>query len=330
MKRGAVVVAVASVAALGFTAVTADAGGLFGDGGLFRGTIGEIFDPVEEQVLTPMAQGAAVAGGAALGAAGAAYVGAPPQMGGMIGACAGQVVNEAFAGQARGACAEQMARDAGNQAIMGAQQQAAWNLGYNQPAGGGNAYSPQPYPGYGSAPYGIPGVSPAVPPQYQAGLTGPSGGAAPETYPYPGHGAPPYGGPGVSPTVPPEYQAGRSEPGGYTRPTPPIVCPLNGSVRLVEVGSGLFRISIPVDDGCGPGWRNQVPLSIDRPSPDMIALSGQPIYGELPPPIPAPIPNQGVICKTSEGAAFAQQGAIGSACLADFPWVRGVPGRIVG
>ena len=287
MKRGVVVVAVASVAALGFTAVTADAGGLFGDRGVFRGTIGEIFDPVEEEVLTPMAQGAAVIGGAALGAAGAAYVGAPPQMGGMIGACAGQVVNEAFAGQARGACAKQMARDAANQAIMGAQQQAGWNLGYNQPAGGGNAYLPQPYPGYGSAPYGIPGVSPAVPPQYQAGLTGPGGytpsvggGAAPGAYPYPGHGAPPYGVPGVLPVVPPKYEA--------------------------------------------------VPPSVDRPSPDMIALSGQPIYGQLPPPIPAPIPNQGVICKTSEGAAFAQQGAIGSACLADFPWVQRVPGRIVG
>ena len=78
----------------------AEAGGLFGKGGLIRGSVGNFLDKhVEKPILTPAARGAAVAGGAALGAAGALAVGAPPNAGAAVGAAVGHAVNEAAAGK---------------------------------------------------------------------------------------------------------------------------------------------------------------------------------------------------------------------------------------
>ncbi|MCA3446545.1 MAG: hypothetical protein INF93_07490 [Rhodobacter sp.] len=69
------------------------AGGLFGDGGLIRGSVGEIFDPIERNVLTPLAQGSVNAGAAAaggwLGGSAGAAIG-----GGIV----GPAINDAFAG----------------------------------------------------------------------------------------------------------------------------------------------------------------------------------------------------------------------------------------
>ncbi len=74
-------------------APAAYAGGLFGKGGLIRGWVGEVLDPVEKKVLTPAARGAAVAAGAAVGAA----VGGKP--GAIAGAALGEGINRAAAGQ---------------------------------------------------------------------------------------------------------------------------------------------------------------------------------------------------------------------------------------
>lgn len=91
-KSYKILIAVAAVAAtINFT--TANAGGLFGEGGLIRGDIGKLLDPIENKVLTPVAQSATVAGAAAAGA----YVGG--ELGGVIGAQAGHCINQVFAGR---------------------------------------------------------------------------------------------------------------------------------------------------------------------------------------------------------------------------------------
>lgn len=81
------------------TAPAAQAGGLFGSGGLIRGSIGNFLDKhVEKPILTPVARGTAVAVGTAVGTVAGAAVGAP-QAGAVLGAGAGQFVNEAAAGR---------------------------------------------------------------------------------------------------------------------------------------------------------------------------------------------------------------------------------------
>lgn len=85
-------IAVAAVAA-SMSISTANAGGLFGEGGLIRGDVGKLLDPIENKVLTPVAQSATVAGAAAAGA----YVGG--ELGGVIGAQAGHCINQVFAGR---------------------------------------------------------------------------------------------------------------------------------------------------------------------------------------------------------------------------------------
>lgn len=96
---------VSVVAAVSFMVAAtspAHAGGLFGNGGLIRGSVGEFLDrTVENPITTPLAQGTAVAAGTAVGE----YYGGP--VGGMVGACVGQGVNERFAGR-RFSCAQQM------------------------------------------------------------------------------------------------------------------------------------------------------------------------------------------------------------------------------
>ena len=79
----------------------ANAGGLFGDGGLIRGDVGRIMAPVQQHVLTPVVQGAVVGVGAAAGAVGGGYVGGPTgaAVGSAAGAATGNWVNGCFAGR---------------------------------------------------------------------------------------------------------------------------------------------------------------------------------------------------------------------------------------
>ncbi len=83
----------AAAIAVAVGGASANAGGLFGEGGLIRGDIGKFMDPIEHQVLTPMAQDATVIGSTAVGA----YFGG--EIGGAIGAQAGNCINQAFAGK---------------------------------------------------------------------------------------------------------------------------------------------------------------------------------------------------------------------------------------
>jgi hypothetical protein len=105
-KFNRVISSIAFVGAIASASVPAYAGGLFGDGGVFRGTVGNWLDQhVEQPITTPLAQGAAVVGGAAVGD----YYGGPA--GGAAGACAGQMVNQEFAGQGPGNCMGQVAQN---------------------------------------------------------------------------------------------------------------------------------------------------------------------------------------------------------------------------
>jgi hypothetical protein len=69
----------------------ANAGGLFGKGGLIRGSVGQIMAPVQHAV-TPVLQGAVVT---ATTTVGTVYGGAA---GGVAGSVAGQVINNCAAG----------------------------------------------------------------------------------------------------------------------------------------------------------------------------------------------------------------------------------------
>lgn len=121
------IVVFSAVGALALMSVPAAAGGLFGDGGIFRGTVGNWLDRnVENPITTPLARGAAVVGGAAVGAAGAAYLGAPPQIGSAVGACAGQNINSVFAGRGGTDCGTtQMAQQVAAQYVQQYAQQYA-------------------------------------------------------------------------------------------------------------------------------------------------------------------------------------------------------------
>ena len=83
-----------------FSATTlAHAGGLFGDGGLIRGSVGRALDKhVEKPVLTPLAQSTVVASGTVAATAVGATVGAP-SVGAIVGAGVGDAVNKEAAGE---------------------------------------------------------------------------------------------------------------------------------------------------------------------------------------------------------------------------------------
>lgn len=103
-------IALAAACSLSLVSAPAFAGGLFGKGGLIRGSVGGWMDKnVEHPILTPVAQGATVAGATALGT----YYGGAA--GGMAGACAGQNINSMFAGQGGTNCVGPMAQQAANQ-----------------------------------------------------------------------------------------------------------------------------------------------------------------------------------------------------------------------
>lgn len=98
MKTAKSLILIAALSAPMATATTAYAGGLFGNGGLIRGSVGEFFDKnLEKPILTPTARAGAVAAGTALGTYGGSFVGAP-QIGGAIGAQIGQGINDAARG----------------------------------------------------------------------------------------------------------------------------------------------------------------------------------------------------------------------------------------
>lgn len=81
------------------TVHSASAGGLFGDGGLIRGSVGKFLDKnLEKPITTPLARGATVAAGTAAGTYVGGLVGAP-QIGGAIGGQLGHVTNNVAAGR---------------------------------------------------------------------------------------------------------------------------------------------------------------------------------------------------------------------------------------
>lgn len=83
----------ASVTTILLSASASFAGGLFGEGGLIRGDIGELMDPIENTILTPLAQESVNAGAAAIGG----YFGG--EVGATIGATVvGPTINDAFGG----------------------------------------------------------------------------------------------------------------------------------------------------------------------------------------------------------------------------------------
>jgi hypothetical protein len=84
---------------LGGVAV-ANAGGLFGEGGVIRGSIGNALKPVQERVLTPVVRGAVVGAGTTVGTVAGGYYGGPTGavVGGTAGNALGHGVNNCFAG----------------------------------------------------------------------------------------------------------------------------------------------------------------------------------------------------------------------------------------
>lgn len=76
------------------SAPAAQAGGLFGKGGLIRGSVGAFLDKhVERPILTPVARSTTIAAGAAIGGALGGHAGA------VAGAAAGEGINRLAAGQ---------------------------------------------------------------------------------------------------------------------------------------------------------------------------------------------------------------------------------------
>ncbi len=88
----------AIVPAFLLTSASAQAGGLFGEGGIFRGDLGRALDPIEKNFTTPVARGAAVAGGAIVGGVVGGAFGAP-HTGAMVGQYVGQEFNNRLAGR---------------------------------------------------------------------------------------------------------------------------------------------------------------------------------------------------------------------------------------
>ena len=78
------------------TSGAACAGGLFGDGGIIRGSVGKFMDKhVEQPILTPGVRNLVVGGGTAIGG----YYGGPA--GAVMGGAMGHAINEAAAGHGR-------------------------------------------------------------------------------------------------------------------------------------------------------------------------------------------------------------------------------------
>jgi hypothetical protein len=108
-------------------AVSAQAGGLFGEGGLIRGDVGRILDPVEQQIFTPAARGAVVAGSGFVGGVGGTILGCPA-CGVYVGEQFGEAINERFAGRGN-----PIGRSANSGPSYQAPYQPPQNYGYNQP-----------------------------------------------------------------------------------------------------------------------------------------------------------------------------------------------------
>ena len=93
MKNRIKLTSLVVAALISVSSVDAYAGGLFGEGGLIRGDVGNFLDrTVERRFTTPLAQGAVTAGATVLGC----------KYGGLMGCSAGnsvgQGINDAFAG----------------------------------------------------------------------------------------------------------------------------------------------------------------------------------------------------------------------------------------
>lgn len=128
----------------------AHAGGLFGDGGLIRGSVGNYLDrTIENPILTPFARQATVATGTAVGA----YYGG--EVGAVIGGFAGHTVNDCF----RGDCGRSYrATGGGGYAPTG---NYSYGRRYPQYAPSYGSYGNNPYAspyGYGYGGYGASGT----------------------------------------------------------------------------------------------------------------------------------------------------------------------------
>jgi hypothetical protein len=99
MKKYIVAITVFTTS-LSCAASVANAGGLFGDGGLIGGDVGRALAPIQHQV-TPILRGTVTAGSTAVGGAVGGYYGGPAggAVGGAVGNATGNMINQCFAGQ---------------------------------------------------------------------------------------------------------------------------------------------------------------------------------------------------------------------------------------
>jgi hypothetical protein len=105
LKRAAIisrrVIFAAAVSSTILAAIPANAGGLFGDGGLIKGDVGRFMEKhVQEPIATPVLRGAVEYGSTVGGAAVGGYYGggAGAVAGGALGNRLGRGVNDSFAG----------------------------------------------------------------------------------------------------------------------------------------------------------------------------------------------------------------------------------------
>jgi hypothetical protein len=199
MNPRIIIPALVAASVAGFSQA-ANAGGLFGEGGLIRGDVGNFLDRnLEQPVLTPMARNTVVGATTAVGTAVGGYVGGPTgaKLGGYAGGYVGDQINERAANQSP---------PIGRPARYPQQQ---------QPAPYENGGSPQYHP-YGA--YASPQPTYAPPPVYVG---------APPAYMGP---QPTYAPPPVYVGAPPAYMGPRPI---YVAPQPvypPRVLPMPGPV----------------------------------------------------------------------------------------------------
>ncbi|MDW9491730.1 hypothetical protein [Sinorhizobium meliloti] len=97
--RRYVCIVVAGAAFITLTQTNVSAGGLFGDGGIFGGDVGEFFDRnVEEPITTPLVQGTTVGVTTAVGTVVGGALG-NPVYGAFVGEYVGETINERAAGK---------------------------------------------------------------------------------------------------------------------------------------------------------------------------------------------------------------------------------------
>jgi len=98
---GKLVIAVGAIEVVRAANSFANAGGLFGEGGLIRGDVGRIMKPVQERVFTPIVRGTVTGVTTTVGTAVGTYYGGPwgGVAGGTAGVATGNWINRCAAGR---------------------------------------------------------------------------------------------------------------------------------------------------------------------------------------------------------------------------------------